>query len=519
MEPLVRTLAASPPPATPMLAHAPCRAPRLSVVVVNYHQWRDTAGLVGQLQTSPCLADGAAEVVVVDNHSGRHPLAARVRRTPGVSLRRWRRNRGFARAVNEGCRLSRGEWLLLLNPDVTLDPGFADAALALAERRASEQPQLGVVGFRLRDPDGAAQPSTGPFPTLLGTLSRLLLPRRRRKYDNGPAWAPRPVDWATGCCLLIRRDCWEQLDGLDPDYFLYYEDVDFCRRVRERGWEVAYEPTPSAIHHHPLHGRAVPPHLRLVTRHALLTYGFKHWPAWQARLLAGVVVVEAAARQALARWKGRDREAKVFCEMGRLAADLGCGRPRAAWRRLQRVVQRQEERRACALSVVIPSHNRADLLRLCLASVQRYAPAGAEVLVIDDASPDGAVSATARAFAGIRVLQLEKQSGFCVAANVGLQTATNPIVELLNDDTEVEPGWADAALKWFADPTVAAVAPLVLRRSDDGSPCIDSAGDRYYLGGIAGKRGHGSGVAAEYLQARPVFGASASSAFIAATRY
>jgi GT2 family glycosyltransferase len=166
------------------------------------------------------------------------------------------------------------------------------------------------------------------------------------------------------------------------------------------------------------------------------------------------------------------------------------------------------------LSVIIPSHNRADLLRLCLASVLRHAPAGAEVVVVDDGSPDGAVSEMAYAFAGVRVLRLEKQSGFCVAANAGLRMATHPIVELLNDDTEVEAGWADAALKWFTDPTVAAIAPLVLRRSDDdGPPRIDSAGDRYYLGGVAGKRGSGRFVAAEYLHARPVFGASASSAF------
>jgi len=153
------------------------------------------------------------------------------------------------------------------------------------------------------------------------------------------------------------------------------------------------------------------------------------------------------------------------------------------------------------LSVIIPSHNRADLLRLCLASVLRHAPAGAEVVVVDDGSPDGSVSEAASAFPGVRVLRREKQSGFCAAANAGLRTATHPIVELLNDDTEVEAGWADAALKWFADPTVAAVAPLVLRRSDDDvSPRIDSAGDRYYLGGVAGKRGHGRAIEAEYRQ-------------------
>src|SRR5262249_1372605 len=69
---------------------------------------------------------GAAEGVVVDNHSPRNPVIPWLRRLPGVSLRRWGRNFGFARAVNEGCRLARGQWLLLLNPDVRVPPGFLD---------------------------------------------------------------------------------------------------------------------------------------------------------------------------------------------------------------------------------------------------------------------------------------------------------------------------------------------------------------------------------------------------------
>ena len=346
MELQVVTLPVYLPPAAPPLLQAPPEVPRVSVLVVNYHQWRDTAGLVRQLSASPCLQSGAAEVVVVDNHAARCRTAGRLRRTPGVSLRRWRRNHGFARAVNEGCRLSRGEWVLLLNPDITLDPGFIEAAVALAERRAAEEPRLGVVGFRLRNPDDTAQPSTGPFPTLSGTLLRLLLPRRRRKYDAGSAEVRRPVDWATGCCLLVRRACLEELGGLDPDYFLYYEDVDLCRRARSRNWSVAYEPTPSAVHHRPLHSRAVPPHMRLVTRHALLTYAHKHWPAWQRRVLAGVVGLEAWARRTAARLKGDGGSAEVFAEMGRIAADLGRGLQGAAGRRLRRVIRRQEERRA-----------------------------------------------------------------------------------------------------------------------------------------------------------------------------
>jgi GT2 family glycosyltransferase len=167
------------------------------------------------------------------------------------------------------------------------------------------------------------------------------------------------------------------------------------------------------------------------------------------------------------------------------------------------------------LSIVIPSHNRPDLLRRCLASVTRHAPAASEVLVVDDGSPGECVGAAARDFSGVRCLRLARRRGFCVAANAGIRATTHPVVELLNDDTEVTAGWAEAALAWFARPEVGAVAPLVLRwpTRDGEPPHIDSAGDRYFVGGIAGKRGHGEPLREEHLQARPVFGACGAAAF------
>jgi GT2 family glycosyltransferase len=272
----------------------------------------------------------------------------RLRRLAGVSLRRWRRNRGFARAVNEGCRLSQGDWLLLLNPDMTLAPDFLDEVLARAQRLAASQPGVGVVGFRLANGDGSRQLSTGPFPTLAGTLARLLRPRSRRKYAAPPEAGPCSVDWVTGCCLLVRRACWDDLGGLDPDFFLYYEDVDLCRRARGRGWSVLFDPGPSAVHHDPLHARAVPAHLRLITRHALLTYARKHWPGWQFRALAGVVRAEAWLRRLGAALRGRAGEVRAFTDLGALAAELAAGRADAAGRRLLRALRREEERRAAA---------------------------------------------------------------------------------------------------------------------------------------------------------------------------
>jgi GT2 family glycosyltransferase len=163
------------------------------------------------------------------------------------------------------------------------------------------------------------------------------------------------------------------------------------------------------------------------------------------------------------------------------------------------------------LSIVIPSHSRADLLRSCLATVTCHAPPGTQLLVVDDASPGAQVSATAGACGGVEVLRLPRRGGFCAAANAGIAAARGAVVELLNDDTEVTSGWAEAALARLADPAVAAVAPLVLCWPDGGR--VDSAGDRYYLGGVAGKRGHGERLAPTHLASRPVFGASASSAF------
>jgi GT2 family glycosyltransferase len=273
-------------------------------------------------------------------------MARRLRRCRGVSLRRCGHNRGFAQAVNEGCRLSQGQWILLLNPDITVSADFLDGVLALTERLALEEPDAGIVGFGLRNSDGSGQHSSGPFPSLAQTLVRLALPRTRRKYHLWQTRRRRRVPWVTGCCLLLRRDCLDQLGGLDGDFFLYYEDVDLCRRAAASGWAVCFEPALQAVHHHPLHLRALPAYMRLLTRHALLTYASKHWPRWQFRLLAQLVQWEARLRRYGAKRRNDRAAAKLFGQLRAIARDLGLSRQAAAQRRLHRVIRREEQRRA-----------------------------------------------------------------------------------------------------------------------------------------------------------------------------
>ena len=314
--------------------------PRLSIVIVNYRQWRATAALVRRLLRAKVTQAGLVEIVVVDNHSPPHRLAARLRRWPGVSLRRWGRNRGFARAVNEGWRLSGGDWLLLLNPDMTVAPDFADKVLALTQQLDATAPHTGIVGLGLCNRDGSPQGSCGAFPTLGNTLAGLLRPRRQRKYYTSAQSHRQRVAWVTGCCQLVRRACLADLGGFAEEFFLYYEDVDLCCRAAEHGWEVWHEPALTAVHHRPLQGRMVPAVLRLITRHALLTYALRHWPGWQMRVLAGVVRLEAGLRRLRAWWRGRPEEAEVFRLLGTLAHDLSQFRPEAARRQLLQAVRR-----------------------------------------------------------------------------------------------------------------------------------------------------------------------------------
>jgi GT2 family glycosyltransferase len=170
------------------------------------------------------------------------------------------------------------------------------------------------------------------------------------------------------------------------------------------------------------------------------------------------------------------------------------------------------DRPAC--SVVIPSYNGQALLATCLASIARHRPGDIfiEIIVADDASSDGTVAWLSEAHPDVKLVHLDRNSGFCAAANAGIAEARGEIIQLLNNDTEVTSGWIEAGLGPFVDVRVGSVAPLVLVRSEPSR--VDSAGDRYAAFGWPSKRGHGQPASrwTDHPSDR-VFGASGSSAF------
>ncbi len=164
-----------------------------------------------------------------------------------------------------------------------------------------------------------------------------------------------------------------------------------------------------------------------------------------------------------------------------------------------------------SLSIVIPTFNGVDHLRRLLPSVRRYSPRQTQVIIVDDASTDDTAGWLRCNHPWVELIQLPHNQGFCAAVNAGVTHAHGDVIELLNNDTDVTQGWAEAALAHFADPTVGSVAPLVLFM--DRPNLIESAGQEYHICGWGRNRGYAQPLSDDYQSRCEVFGPSASSGF------
>jgi N-acetylglucosaminyl-diphospho-decaprenol L-rhamnosyltransferase len=195
----------------------------------------------------------ASEVLVLDNGSRDGSAeAARAHATVDETIALGER-RGKGLNDSELLRRARGRYALLLNEDSELQPG---ATLAL--RRALEQrPDAALAGARLLRPNGSEQPSAWRFPSVATALAGALLLHRLLTMQSRGSQT-REVDWCQSAALLVRREAAEQVGYLDPDFFVYSDEVDFARRLRDAGWRSLYVPQAAAIHHEQLSTDAVP---------------------------------------------------------------------------------------------------------------------------------------------------------------------------------------------------------------------------------------------------------------------
>lgn len=214
--------------------------PTVDVVVVNWNAREYLTECLEAVYESTALT-ALGRVVVVDNASTDESIE-RARTWLGRDRSMLivnQENRGFAAACNQGARAGSAPYVLFLNPDTRVRPGCIERTIDFLESSGGRP--VGLCGARVVDRDGRPTIAGGPFPTLrlitgqVSGLSRVLpglFPSKRIAGD-----APTgPIDHAIGAYLLVRRDVFERLDGFDEGFFVYYEEVDLCRRARDLGW-------------------------------------------------------------------------------------------------------------------------------------------------------------------------------------------------------------------------------------------------------------------------------------------
>lgn len=259
----------------------------LSIIIVSYNCRPYLERCLTSLAEHPPRVPH--DIVVVDNAS-RDGTADAVRgRWPGVRVMEAAGNVGFARANNIGIRATRGDLVLLLNPDTVVPAGAIDSLVDALEAR----PEVAVAGPRIVDERGRAELSFGRMLSPWAEARQKLLVRGSQR-GIPPLTAlverltarTRAVDWVSGACLLVRRQDLEAVGLLDERFFMYLEDVDLCAAVRARGRIVLFVAAAEIVHTRGRSAASEPAATQAAYRRSQIAFYEKHAPRWAPALEA-----------------------------------------------------------------------------------------------------------------------------------------------------------------------------------------------------------------------------------------
>ena len=218
----------------------------LSVIIVS---WNTKGFLLPCVRSVSESGQGISkEVIVVDNGSQDGSGNEAKQAFPFVHLIKNERNLGFAKAANQGLQMASGRYVLLLNPDTQVKNGAVKQLMTFMD----SHPEAGVAGAQLLNLNGSRQNSIANFPTLATELSnksllRWLFPG---KFPGKESYYSEPieVDSVIGACMIVRRDAFVQVGLLDEDYFIFFEETDWCYRMKKAGWKIFHVPQAEIYH-------------------------------------------------------------------------------------------------------------------------------------------------------------------------------------------------------------------------------------------------------------------------------
>lgn len=226
----------------------------LSIVIVSFNVRDLLLACLASIEAWQAQTDLRVEVIVVDNASRDGSPDSVRRRFPETHVAELGANLGFAAANNRGAEIAGGRSLVFLNPDTTaVGDAFGSMLHYLDEHR-----DVGVVGPKVRYPDGTIQSTRRRFPTRrTGFFESTIVQQywrdnavlRRYYVSDRSNDETQDVEWLVGACLMVRRETLETAGLFDERFFMYSEEVEWCRRVRDAGWRIVYHPAATIVHH------------------------------------------------------------------------------------------------------------------------------------------------------------------------------------------------------------------------------------------------------------------------------
>lgn len=276
----------------------------LSIAIVSYNTKEVLIDCIRSVQARTTTI--TYEVIVVDNDSQDGTVAALKDAYPGMRIVANSENRGFAKAVNQALGVSRGRHVLLLNSDTIV----RDQALATMVAYLDDHPDVGAVSCKQWTGDGHLTQSCFPFPSIRDHLFHSALFQRLAPTTQAAAAAThavdcmqsQDVDWANGACLMVRRSLLQQLDGLDEAFFMYFEDVDLCWRLRQQGCRVRHLAEAEIVHFIGRSSGRDRERLQLVWEFSRILYIEKHFSPVKRWLMKGWIAGGVGWRLAQSMW-------------------------------------------------------------------------------------------------------------------------------------------------------------------------------------------------------------------------
>ena len=276
----------------------------LSIIIVNWNVADLLAKCIKSIEASNIVLNTqeagkySVEVIVVDSASKDHSVAMLRQDFPKVRLLVQKENVGFTQGNNIGLEVAKGRYILLLNPDTEM---IGDA-LPKMIRYLDENPKVGILGPHTLNTDGTTQSSRRRFPGKMlaffeSTWLQSYTPRSMLAsyYVEGfPDDTILEVDWVQGSALMTRREVYDEIGGLDTGFTMYFEELDWCKRAKDIGWEVIYLGTAQIIHHGGKSTDQIAAHKHIYFQTSKIRYFYKYYGSLFATILRAFLLISYA---------------------------------------------------------------------------------------------------------------------------------------------------------------------------------------------------------------------------------